>query len=920
MVNFTVDQMRAIMDLTTNIRNMSVIAHVDHGKSTLTDALVCKAGIISAEKAGTARFTDNRADEAERGITIKSTGVSMYFEYDLPTELKLDAEDAEAAAEDAKAHGGAGDAAAPAPAAADTTAAGAGTAAAGAGTAAAGAGAATTVAAVAAAESAVAEEAAKLAEETGVKVTEKSFLINLIDSPGHVDFSSEVTAALRVTDGALVVVDCIEGVCVQTETVLRQAIGERIRPVLMLNKVDRCIMELQLPPEEAYRNFVKSIENVNVIISTYHDAALGDIQLDPTKGKVAFGSGLHQWGFTLKKFAKIYAGKFGIPRFKMMRRLWGDMFYNKKGEWKKGDYSTDKEFKRGYVGMILDPIYQMFDAMLNDKKEKADKMMASLGIVLKTDEKDLTGKALLKKVMQKWLPAGDAILEMIVLHLPSPREAQAYRTDMLYEGPLDDPLAIAMRKCDSHGPLMMFVSKMVPTADPGRFYAFGRVFSGKIATGQKVRIMGPNYTPGKHTDLWVKNIQRTVIMMGAKAEAVNDIPAGNTCGLVGVDQYLIKTGTLSDHDEAHSIRTMKFSVSPVVRVAVEVKNSADLPKLVEGLKRLSKSDPLVQIYSNEETGENIVAGAGELHLEICLKDLADDFMKGAPIKISDPVVSFRETVREKSSQVCLAKSPNKHNRLFGEAHPMDEKLLVDIEEGVIIPNPKEPKDQAKYIAEKYGFDADDVMPKKLWAFGPDGTGANWCMDGTRAVQYLSEIKDSICNAFQVATKAGPLCEEACRGIIVKVLDVTLHADSIHRGMGQIMPAARKLIYACVYTASPTLMEPMYLAEITVPMSDVGGVYSTLSLRRGEIVEEIPRAGTPMTNIRAYLPVNESFGFTTALRAATGGKAFPQCSFHHWSGMNGDPFIAGKVGDIVTAIRTRKGLKEMPPLSEYLDTM
>lgn len=883
-----VDKMQEIMFKRRNIRNMSVIAHVDHGKSTLTDALVCKAGIISAEKAGTARFTDNRADEAERGITIKSTGVSMYFEYDLPGEHRADAEDA---AEETTGGAGAAAAAAPAPAAGVTS------------------------------DAAVAEEAAKLAEESGIKISEKSFLINLIDSPGHVDFSSEVTAALRVTDGALVVVDCIEGVCVQTETVLRQAIGERIRPVLMLNKVDRCISELMLPPEEAYKGFVKSIENVNVIISTYHDAALGDIQLDPVKGKVAFGSGLHQWGFTLKKFAKMYASKFSTTRFKMMRRLWGDMFYNRKGEWKKGDYTTDKEFKRGFVGMILDPIYQLFDAVTTDKKDKVEKMITSLAIALKPEERELTGKALLKKVMQKWLPAGDAVLEMIVLHLPSPREAQKYRTDMLYEGPLDDAAAVAMRNCDQHGPLMMFVSKMVPTSDPGRFYAFGRVFSGKVATGAKVRIMGPNYQVGKSSDLWVKNIQRTVIMMGAKAEAVNDIPAGNTCALVGVDQYLIKTGTITDYDDAHNIRTMKFSVSAVVRVAVEVKHSGDLPKLVEGLKRLAKSDPLVQIISNEETGENIVAGAGELHLEICLKDLQDDFMKGAPIKISDPVVSYRETVRAKSNQICMSKSPNKHNRLYGECLPMDEKLQADIEDLKVVAQPKDAKEQAKYLAETYGFDSDDVMPKKLWAFGPDGTGPNWCMDGTRAVQYLSEIKDSVCNGFQQCSKGGPLCDEMMRGVIVRVLDVTLHADSIHRGMGQILPAARSMIFASVYTAEPTIMEPMYLAEITVPLTDIGGVYSTLSLRRGEVVEEIPRAGTPMTNVRAFLPVNESFGFTTALRASTGGKAFPQCSFDHWQTMAGDPFTAGnKVYEIVTGVRTRKGMKSMPPLDDYLDKL
>jgi len=891
MVNFTVDQMRAIMDLTTNIRNMSVIAHVDHGKSTLTDSLVSKAGIISAEKAGGARFTDNRADEAERGITIKSTGVSMYFEYDYATEKKLDAEDAEAEKEAA---------------AAAATAAG------------------TTVAAAAAATGPadnVAAEAAALAAESGIQVSERSFLINLIDSPGHVDFSSEVTAALRVTDGALVVVDCIEGVCVQTETVLRQAIGERIRPVLFLNKLDRCIMELQLPPEEAYRGFVKAIENVNVIVSTYHDEALGDISLEPVKGKVGFGSGLHQWAFTLKRFAKMYAAKFSTTRHKMTRRLWGDMFYNKKGEWKKGDYTSDKEFKRGFVGMILDPIYQLFDSIINDKKEKYEKMLSSLNVVLKTEDRELTGKALLKKVMQKWLPAGDAVLEMIVLHLPSPREAQRYRTDMLYEGPLDDAVAVAMRNCDKDGPLMMFVSKMVPTSDKGRFYAFGRVFSGKVATGQKVRIMGPNYVPGKKSDLWVKNIQRTVIMMGAKAEAVNDIPCGNTCALVGVDQYLIKTGTITDNDDAHNIKTMKFSVSAVVRVAVEVKNSADLPKLVEGLKRLSKSDPLVQI-SQEDTGENIIAGAGELHLEICLNDLQNDFMNGAPIKISDPVVSYRETVRAKSKEQVLSKSPNKHNRLYAECEPMSEQLQMEIEEGKVLAAPKDAKEQAKYIAETFGYDPEDVMPKKLWAFGPDGNGPNWLMDATRAVQYLNEIKESVNSGFQWGTRQGPLAQEQCRGVILKILDVTLHADAIHRGMGQILPTARRVLFAGMYTADPTVMEPMYLADIAVPVADAGGVYQTLSLRRGEIAEEIPRPGTPMTAIRAYVPVIESFGFTTALRAATGGKAFPQCSFDHWQVMNGDPFTPGnRVFTIIADTRVRKGLKaELPPLDEFADKL
>jgi elongation factor 2 len=423
----------------------------------------------------------------------------------------------------------------------------------------------------------------------------------LIDSPGHVDFSSEVTAALRVTDGALVVVDCVEGVCVQTETVLRQALGERIKPVLMVNKMDRALLELQLDQEEAYQSFAKTIETANVIISTYHDDALGDVQVYPEKGTVAFGSGLHGWGFTLSKFAGMYAKKFGVEKDKLMARLWGDNYFDAKAKkWKKSAVSEEgKPLKRAFCQFVLDPIYKLFHSIMNHENEKVNKMLASLNIVLKGDEKDQVGKPLLKTVMKKFLPAADALLEMIVLHLPSPAVAQRYRVDVLYEGPLDDECATAIRNCDPEGPLMLYVSKMIPTSDKGRFYAFGRVFSGRCATGQKVRIMGPNYMPGKKDDLFVKNIQRTVLMMGRYTEPIEDCPCGNTIGLVGIDQYLLKSGTITTSETAHNMRIMKFSVSPVVRVAVEPKNPSDLPKLVEGLKRLSKSDPCVKCYIEE---------------------------------------------------------------------------------------------------------------------------------------------------------------------------------------------------------------------------------------------------------------------------------------------------------------------------------
>jgi len=324
------------------------------------------------------------------------------------------------------------------------------------------------------------------------------------------------------------------------------------------------------------------------------------------------------------------------------------------------------------------PVIQLCRNIMNGNLEAVWKMLETLQITLKNDEKDKRMKDLFKCVFQKWINAAEALIEMIIMKLPSPKRAQQYRAAMLYEGPIDDPCGQSIKNCDKDGPLMIFISKMVPTNDKGRFYAFGRVFAGTVATGQKVRIMGPNYQPGSRNDLNVKNVQRTVIMMAGKVEAVGDVPCGNTVGLVGIDQYLMKQGTISDHADAHCIKVMKYSVSPVVRVAVEVKNASDLPKLVEGLRKLSKSDPLV-VCTTEESGEHVIAGCGELHVEICLKDLEEEYAK-CPIKKGDPVVSYKETVIGESSQVCLSKSPNKHNRIFATAAPLGDELAKKIED------------------------------------------------------------------------------------------------------------------------------------------------------------------------------------------------------------------------------------------------
>jgi elongation factor 2 len=824
------------MDNQQNIRNMSVIAHVDHGKSTLTDSLIAKAGIIAADKAGDTRYMDTRKDEQARGITIKSTGVSLYYEYNY----------------------------------------------------------------------------------YGERDTEK-YLINLIDSPGHVDFSSEVTAALRVTDGALVVVDYVEGVCVQTETVMRQALLELIRPVLMINKVDRAFFELKHDSETIYQNFQRVIENANVIISTYQNPELvEDQQVYPHVGNVAMGSALHGWGFTLTTFAFMYGKKFKMDFDKMITRLWGDNFFDsKKGKWlTENDDGEGNIYPRGFCALVLDPIMKLANAVLDGKVDLWKSMIEKLNIKLATEDYELIGKHLVRKIMQKWINASEALLEMIILQLPSPNVAQKYRTQVLYEGPMDDPCAIAMMACDPTGPLMMFISKMIPTTDSGRFYAFGRIFSGSVEASKKVRILGPNFKFGKKEDCYEKSIQRVVLMMGRRAEDVLSVPCGNTCALVGVDQCLVKQGTISDHALAQTIKSMKYSVSPVVRIAVTPKNASDLPKLVEGLKKMAKSDPLVQVITTET--EHIICGCGELHLEICIKDLTEDYT-GIEIIQSDPVVPYKETIIETSNQLCLSKSANKHNKLYCQAEPLADELVKEIEEGTIKAD-DDNKVTSRKLIDTYDWDQHDA--KKVWKFGPEHTGPNLLVDQTKAVQYLTEIRDSLENAWEQATKEGVVAEESMRGFRCNIMDVELHADAIHRGGGQIIPAARRLYYSCEITANPRFMEPIFLVDISTPNDVMAGIYQCFSQRRGVVFSEESVVGTPLLNLKAYLPVSESFGFTKHLRSLTSGQAFPQCVFDHWEVVPHDPMdVKSLAYTICMTIRKRKGLKQsLPVLSDYLDKL
>nr|CAB3449131.1 unnamed protein product [Digitaria exilis] len=825
MVKFTTEELRRTMDKKHNIRNMSVIAHMDHGKSTLTGSLVAAARIIGQEVDGDVCTKGTCADEVADGITIKAAGISLYYEM---TDSSM------------KTFKG---------------------------------------------------------ERDGNK-----YLINLIDTPGHVDFSAEVTAALRVTDGALVVIDCIEGVCVQTETVLRQALGERVIPVVVLTKIDK-FFNLQDDGEEAYKKLSWVIDKANAVISTYEDQTFGDVHVCPLKGTVAFSACLHGWAFTLANFAKMFAPTFNFTESEMMKKLWGENFFDVKTKAWTTMNTGSGTCKRGFVKFCYEPIKDMIKYCMNNQKDALEKPLRKLKITLKDDEMNLTGEDLMKCVMQYWLPASTALVKMMIFQLPSPSTAQKYRVDNLYEGPLTDKYATAIRNCDPEGPLMLYVSKMIPGSDKGSFFAFGRVFSGRIASGMKVRIMGPNYAPDQNKDLYFESVQCTVIWMSKKYEHVRDVPCGNTVAMVGLDHFITKNATLTDEVDvdAFPIRAMKFSVCPVVVVTVQCKVASDFPKLVEGLKLLVKSDPLV-LCTIEESGEHFIAGAGELHLKICLKDLQEYFLDGTELTISTPFVSFRETVLQESDHPIMRKSQNKHNCLHMKAYPLMNEFTKAIDEGHI--QLSDHMACSKIFSE---VQSDRDLSRELWCFGPDTNGPNVIINTCKGVKYLDE--------FKWASKEGALAQENMRGICFEIYDAAVNANAADRVSGQVIPMVMEAIYASQLAAKPMLLEPVYLVEIQAPKHALGVINSVMNQFRGQVLEEIQRPGTSIYNLRAHIPVCESFEFSRTLRDVTYSQAFPQYVFDHWDMVPSDPLEASShAAQLVLSVRKRKGLKEqMPPL-------
>jgi elongation factor 2 len=647
----------------------------------------------------------------------------------------------------------------------------------------------------------------------------KDYLINLLDTPGHVDFGGDVTRAMRAVDGAIVLVCAVEGAMPQTETVIRQAIKEKVKPVLFINKVDRLINELKVTPEEMQQRFVKIIQKYNQLLDNIIPEELkGKWNVKVEEGTVAFGSAYYNWAISAS--------------------------YMKK------------------TGLSFKDIYEYCH---------------------KDDQKALAKKS----------PIHEVILDMVIDHLPSPQEAQKYRIPHIWRGDQGSTLGKSMIECKENGPLALMVTKIILDPHAGEI-AVGRMYSGKIERGQELYVAG---MPNKN------RVQQVNVMVAIDRIPVDFVSAGNIVAVTGI-RDAIAGSTVTDDPEADPFERIVHVSDPVVTVAVEAKNMKDLPKLIEVLRSVSKADPSIQVQINQETGENLVSGMGELHLEITEYRIRNDYK--LDIITSEPIVVYRETVGKASPRKFEGKSPNKHNRFYIEVEPLPDNIVKALHDNVIPENVKKHKNAVIKILQELGTTKE--LAKGVFAVH----GLNMMADTTKGIQYLFETRELIKEAFDEVMKSGPTASEPCQGVLVRLVDAKLHEDAIHRGPAQVIPAARNAIYGAITISDPVILEPMQKVFISTPQELMGDASRELNQRRAE-VKDMTTEGDSV-NIDSKAPVAEMFGFASAIRSATGGRVL-------WNTENVgfEPIPKHLQDEVIKQVRERKGLKPEPyPAEYYLD--
>lgn len=702
------------MDKKEAIRNLGIIAHIDHGKTTLTDSLLAGTGLMSPKVAGSIRVLDYLEEEQKRGITLKTANISLLY-----------------------------------------------------------------------------------------KTAERSFIVNLVDTPGHVDFTGKVTRALRSIDGAIVVVDAVEEIMAQTEIVIRQALEERVRPVLFINKVDRLITELKLNADQIQKKFTRVIGNFNDLIEIYGESQFKDKwKVYAARDSVAFGSALHNWGFTLS-IAQQKGVKFS----------------------------------------------EIIHSYRNTEYEK----------------------------LHKTLPLHSTVLNMAAKHIPNPLEAQKYRVEKIWKGTMLSEVGKAMTSCDDNGPTIVCITN-VQTAPNLGSTATGRLFSGTIKNGEKV------YLVNAQTQ---SVIQQVSIYMGAFREPVSHVAAGNLVALTGLEQA--KAGeTIVDaknKEEMVPFERIRYVSEPVVTVAVEPKNPKDLPDLPAAMENLTTVDPNLATTINRETGEYLLSGMGELHLEIAVKRLRD-YLSGMPITTSSPRVVYRENATRKGI-IVTARSPNKQDKFAAQAEPLEENRVNTIEQ------------EEQSISNRENVLAVDEHK-------------NIIVDCTGKVEQFREVLKFVISGFLFACKAGPLCGEPLRGVKINLMEIQLSENTEQRNPVEIMHGVGKAIFGSLLTAKPVLLEPIYKTVVTAPTELARKSLRVISSRRGKI-STFEQKGV-LSVITGYIPVAETFGLSAELRSATSGRAFWQSLFDRWEK------VPEKIEvKTIKEIRKRKGLpSEFPKPERFLE--
>ena len=724
---FVVGEVQRLMDGLEQIRNVAIVAHVDHGKTTMTDSLVARAGLISKELAGEQRVMDFDEQEQARGITIKAANISLGFNFQ-----------------------------------------------------------------------------------------GNDYLINLIDTPGHVDFGGHVTRAMRAVDGVVLVVDSVEGVMPQTETVLRQALKERAKPVVFINKIDRLINELKLDATGMQQRLLKIMAGINKIIENNCPPDQKEQwMIDVAKGNIAFGSAFNKWAVSAKS----------MQRFNI-------------------------SFKE-----IFDLCSQGNHASLVEKS-----------------------------------PLDEVLLEMIITHLPNPKTAQVYRIPVLWKGDVTTPEGQGMLRCDSNAKTIGICFGVVYDEHAGEV-AIVRLFSGKAQKGDQLYI---------HSKKTYGKVQQVGIYMGPDRIGAERIIAGNIGAFVGLkDMYV---GETISTEIIEPFEQIKHYSAPVMTKSIEAKESKDLAKLIEALRGISKEDPTLRVELNQETGEHLISGMGELHLEIIEYKIKNE--KKINIVTSPPIVVYRETILGKAGPV-EGKSPNKHNKIKITIEPMSAELFAAIDEGVVPEGKPKGKEHVEKLVE-LGIERDEA--KKVW----DVYKGNILLDSTKGVQYLNEVQELIIQGFEEAMDQGPLAKEKVQGVMVRIKDATLHEDNIHRGPAQMIPTSKRAIYAGLLLAGDILMEPRQKILIQTLQDYAGNVINLTNGKRGQLVD-MQQEGEN-ASITTIIPVAEMFGFANELRGVTQGRAiwYPEYA--------GYAFVPKELmAKIVKQTRERKGDKPEPPTAlEFME--